>query len=438
MPGLRYQGAAAAINRTNGAAGSTFYSGDMHLPVAAAASGLSWECLTDLRDGSSGQTMPVVVAGEPPLLPYVPSSSSPRRNPAGGGGSRPAPSQQQPLLPGAAAAAAWMRRDFGPQSSSTKQLLLNTCSAAAGVASCVAADGSSESSDDLAVMVHDFMENDCGDLVDHSDSDCGGSPGSMKLCENLQALAAAHGSLLERKLLMDVKMSVLAINENTDLMCNSVGKECKGGCTKRFVVKRLKASGYNAAVCKSRWQCSGKVPGGEYEYIDVVFDEEEESGDEESSDRYIVDIDFQAQFKIARPTQQYEAVLKSLPTVFVGTSTKLKRFLEIMSDAAKVSLKQNAMHLPPWRTLDYMSAKWFSNFERKSKDLLMSPMFTGPCSLHWRDNQLNLVSSEAKLCGEQLRRTKVSLLAEVKGSPLSSLPCGRNSRANVILKRGIL
>ncbi len=177
---------------------------------------------------------------------------------------------------------------------------------------------------------------------------------------------------------------------------------------------------------------------GEYEYIDVVFDEEEESGDEESSDRYIVDIDFQAQFKIARPTQQYEAVLKSLPTVFVGTSTKLKRFLEIMSDAAKVSLKQNAMHIPPWRTLDYMSAKWFSNFERKSKDLLMSPMFTGPCSLHWRDNQLNLVSSEAKLCGEQLRRTKVSLLAGVKGSPLSNLPCGRNSRANVILKRGIL
>ncbi len=121
MPGLRYQGAAAAINRTNWAAGSTFYSGDMHLPVAAAA--------------------------------------------------------------------AWMRRDFGLQSSSTKQLLLNSCSAAAGVASCVAADGSSESSDDLAVMVHDFMENDCGDLVDHSDSDCGGSPGSMKLCENLQVVA---------------------------------------------------------------------------------------------------------------------------------------------------------------------------------------------------------------------------------------------------------
>ncbi len=177
---------------------------------------------------------------------------------------------------------------------------------------------------------------------------------------------------------------------------------------------------------------------GEYEYIDVVFDGEESEDDEESStDRYILDLDFQAQFEIARPTQQYEAALKSLPTIFVGTSLKLKQVLEIMSNAAKISLKQNAMHLPPWRTLDYMNAKWFSNFERKSSnDLLVSVPFKGPCSsggggggsrhrLRWRDNnnhhRFAVVPLEAKLCGEQLRRTKVSLLAEVKGAALSNL-----------------
>jgi uncharacterized protein (TIGR01615 family) len=176
---------------------------------------------------------------------------------------------------------------------------------------------------------------------------------------------------------------------------------------------------------------------GEYEYIDVVFDGEESEDDEESStDRYILDLDFQAQFEIARPTQQYEAALKSLPTIFVGTSLKLKQVLEIMSNAAKISLKQNAMHLPPWRTLDYMNAKWFSNFERKSSnDLLVSVPFKGPCSsgggggsrhrLRWRDNnnhhRFAVVPLEAKLCGEQLRRTKASLLAEVKGAALSNL-----------------
>ncbi|CAM6024260.1 unnamed protein product [Sphagnum balticum] len=253
----------------------------------------------------------------------------------------------------------------------------------------------------------------------------------------MQALTAAHGHL-ERELLADVKMVVLNIDEDTDLICNPEGgKECKGGCTKRFVVKHLKALGYNSAVCKSRWPSSGRVPGGEYEYIDVVFDGEESEDDEESStDRYILDLDFQAQFEIARPTQQYEAALKSLPTIFVGTSLKLKQVLEIMSNAAKISLKQNAMHLPPWRTLDYMDAKWFSNFERKSSnDLLVSVPFKGPCSsgggggsrhrLRWRDNnnhhRFAVVPLEAKLCGEQLRRTKVSLLAEVKGAALSNL-----------------
>jgi uncharacterized protein (TIGR01615 family) len=35
----------------------------------------------------------------------------------------------------------------------------------------------------------------------------------------------------------------------------------------------------------------------------------------------IMDIDFQAQFEIARPAQQYNAALKALPMVFMGKST---------------------------------------------------------------------------------------------------------------------
>jgi uncharacterized protein (TIGR01615 family) len=175
---------------------------------------------------------------------------------------------------------------------------------------------------------------------------------------------------------------------------------------------------------------------GEYEYIDVVFDGEK-SRDEESGDRYIVDLDFQAQFEIARPTLQYEKALESLPTVFVGTRTKLKQVLEIMSNAAKVSLKQNSMHLPPWRTLDYMSAKWFSNFERKKSDsdVLSLSLFKECSSLLWRDAHFPVFTSETKkLCGEQLQRTKVSLLGETKGSSLCNPPHGRSGKANLELK----
>jgi uncharacterized protein (TIGR01615 family) len=58
---------------------------------------------------------------------------------------------------------------------------------------------------------------------------------------------------------------------------------------------------------------------GEYEYIDVVCDKEE-SGDK-SVECYIMDIDFQAQFEMARPAQQYNFALKALPMVFMGKST---------------------------------------------------------------------------------------------------------------------
>lgn len=133
---------------------------------------------------------------------------------------------------------------------------------------------------------------------------------------------------------------------------------------------------------------------GEYEYIEVV------STDNHLSDRLIVDVDFQAQFEIARPTPQYESALKALPPVFVGSASKLRKILEFMSDAAKISLKQNHMHLPPWRTLDYMSSKWLSPCDRKKPDLITL-------------SRLNVV---AKQCSEQLRHTKIALVAEMKAS----------------------
>jgi uncharacterized protein (TIGR01615 family) len=48
--------------------------------------------------------------------------------------------------------------------------------------------------------------------------------------------------------------------------------------------------------------------------------DKEESGDK-SVECYIMYIDFQAQFEIARAAQQYNAALKALPMVFMGKST---------------------------------------------------------------------------------------------------------------------
>jgi uncharacterized protein (TIGR01615 family) len=177
---------------------------------------------------------------------------------------------------------------------------------------------------------------------------------------------------------------------------------------------------------------------GEYEYIDVVFD------GNQLVERLIVDVDFKAQFEIARPTQQYEAALKILPAVFVGSTSKLEQILQFMSEAAKASLKQSDMHLPPWRTLDYMSSKWLSTYERKMVDVVypVSPAKRPRSYHHWQENNNNnnnpFIASVAKQCGQQLRHTKVSLIAEMKSSEVvSNLTHGRSSRA-VLLPRTVM
>ncbi|CAM6089189.1 unnamed protein product [Calypogeia fissa] len=299
---------------------------------------------------------------------------------------------------------------------------------------------SGESEADLQAMVMDFMENDSCDVRDNmSDTDSGMMP-VEKFCENLKVLTSSTDSP-DRDLLANVTLVVLDINEDTDLIHSSDPSECKGSCTRRYVVKYLRAHGYNAAMCKSQWPTSVRVPGGEYEYIDVIFE-----GERSAKERFIVDIDFKAQFQIARPTQHYLAALQALPAIFVGSTAKLEQVLELMSEAAKSSIKQNSMHLPPWRTVEYMKAKWLTpSPERRTSDLQFSSVqqTVAPCSFHRRSGAGGMDkvpnSIQTKQCGEQLRRTKVSLLAEVKGSTIPAIGTTHakviSSRANLLRKR---
>ncbi|GJX17221.1 reverse transcriptase domain-containing protein [Tanacetum coccineum] len=89
---------------------------------------------------------------------------------------------------------------------------------------------------------------------------------------------------------------------------------------------------------------------GEYEYIDAMIDEE----------RLIIDIDFRSEFQIARSTKSYKAVLQTLPQIFVGKLDRLPKIINIVSDAAKQSLKKIQMPLPSWRRADYVKAKCLS------------------------------------------------------------------------------
>lgn len=129
--------------------------------------------------------------------------------------------------------------------------------------------------------------------------------------------------------------------------------------SRRFVMNSLRLAGYNVAVCESRWDQTTGYPAGNYEFIDVILGESKLE-----KERFFVDIDFRAQFEIARPSDEYSALLQKIPNLFVGRADKLCGIIKIMCHAARRSLRERAMHIPPWRKYRYMQSKWVGSYTR--------------------------------------------------------------------------
>ncbi|CAK9145737.1 unnamed protein product [Ilex paraguariensis] len=126
---------------------------------------------------------------------------------------------------------------------------------------------------------------------------------------------------------------------------------------KKWVVLKLKNDGYEASLCKTYWVSTFDRPSGGYEYIDVMMMKDETGG---KPTRLIVEMDFRSQFQLARPTTPYSNLLNSLPLIFVGTEEKLNQIISLLCSAAKQSLKEKGLHIPPWRRTNYMQSKWRS------------------------------------------------------------------------------
>ncbi|XVE60181.1 hypothetical protein DITRI_Ditri05aG0107400 [Diplodiscus trichospermus] len=132
----------------------------------------------------------------------------------------------------------------------------------------------------------------------------------------------------------------------------------------KLLVMRLRNDGYEASLCKTSWTCTSGHHKGGYEYIDVMV---VENG---KPKRLIVDMEFRSQFELARPTVNYREMINNLPLTFVGTEEKLNRIIPLLCSAAKRSLKENGLHVPPWRKPAYMLSKWLS---KNCKKVSVSP-----------------------------------------------------------------
>uniref|UniRef100_A0A7N0U9Z0 Uncharacterized protein n=1 Tax=Kalanchoe fedtschenkoi TaxID=63787 RepID=A0A7N0U9Z0_KALFE len=143
--------------------------------------------------------------------------------------------------------------------------------------------------------------------------------------------------------------------------------------TSRNVMYFLRKLGHNAAICKSRWDSTsgGSLVAGHYEFIDVELNTTKSppspspfpspSGPQP---RYFIDLNFAAEFEIARPTEHYANLVASLPAVVVATEETLKRVIKAVAEEAKRSLKSRDLVLPPWRKNRYMQMKWLGPYKR--------------------------------------------------------------------------
>ncbi|GAB4841475.1 hypothetical protein Ancab_022191 [Ancistrocladus abbreviatus] len=172
----------------------------------------------------------------------------------------------------------------------------------------------------------------------------------------------------------------------------SVFRTKKSACN-RNVMAYLHEIGYNAGICKTKWDTSpgGGLTAGTYEFIDVITQPESSSSPSNRCVRYFIDIDFAGEFEIARETENYSKVRNALPRIFVGKSEGLKRVVRVMCDEAKRSMKRNGLSLPPWRKNRYMQTKWFGPHRRtvnhlpSSSSAVAQATVLSTISVKWRE-----------------------------------------------------
>ncbi|CAL4961428.1 unnamed protein product [Urochloa decumbens] len=164
--------------------------------------------------------------------------------------------------------------------------------------------------------------------------------------------------------------------------CSCTGRPAAGGgdcrrCMLRHVAERLRDAGYNSALCTSKWTRSPDIPSGEHSYVDVVV--QTRSG---KAVRVVVELSFRAEFEVARAGAEYRALVAALPEVFVGRADRLRGVVKAMCAAAKQCMKENNMHMGPWRKHKYMQAKWLGTPERTAavaaaKAVVVPPVTVG-------------------------------------------------------------
>ncbi|KAK6932571.1 Protein of unknown function PDDEXK-like [Dillenia turbinata] len=157
-----------------------------------------------------------------------------------------------------------------------------------------------------------------------------------------------------KEALKDIKM-----RDNICRCERPVANGCRN-CLIGEISCRLRNAGFNCSICKTKWKSSPYIPSGEHTFLDVI----DSSNPKKGEIRIIIELNFRAEFEMARARPEYNELISRLPEVYVGKVERLSSLIKILCSAAKKCMKENKMHLGPWRKQKYMQAKWLGTCQR--------------------------------------------------------------------------
>ncbi|KOM37790.1 hypothetical protein LR48_Vigan03g117200 [Vigna angularis] len=211
----------------------------------------------------------------------------------------------------------------------------------------------------LSNLVHGFFEEDtngCSEDKQFDDSDCD-RVDSVKDTDSASNSASLAISLYNG----DAYRNLLIAHVSEAVEKFAILKEQNATRFRGNVAGFLRDRRHNAVVCETIPDPSG----GSHEFIDVV-----QSGS--TTWRYFVDLDFHAQFEIARPTQLFSEVLTAVPCIFVGCAEELKQTVSKLCEALRQCFRSKGLPVPPWRKNLYMQNKWFGPCRRSAEPVRMA------------------------------------------------------------------
>ncbi|KAJ4950491.1 hypothetical protein NE237_027323 [Protea cynaroides] len=213
---------------------------------------------------------------------------------------------------------------------------------------------------------HRPFEDDSGG---DDESNIGGSHDSLEqtvFWESKQDLLLEileHGSSTGLKLSREVSKALERARDTALCQCINPSFNGCSKCLRRTIVDQLRDEGLNAAVCTSKWKSMAKTPGGTHEYIDVIFGS---LGHKKKQSRYLIELEFRAEFEMAKACDEYRRLINLLPESFIGKPEQLNAILSVVCDAAKRSMSEMKIHMGPWRKRRFMQLKWSAPYQRCS------------------------------------------------------------------------